>query len=362
LNDKIDKLYIPQGTESLHLDEAYTHKAILRDMEDNFHGWGYLPVQTPVFDYFDDYQNLLTPERKDETYRLIDREGELLMLRSDITLFLARQLSLQLTEESLPVRAYYADSILRYQDKEDISHNEFFQVGCELIGKDDIEGDMEGILLAKSQLEKVGLKRFRIHIGSRALFNRLTPKLSDKKRHDFSKYLDERFTEKQLEVLLKSYTEDEAKDIIHFFSFIGTIDEFHEFITKLTSSFKKTIEKELNYLLQLANELAPLDKEGLIRIDMSEIGSQSYYSGIVFQCYAPGTDSAIATGGRYDNLIQCEGKKVSSFGFSMYQRKLETLLPSRKISELKKLSSDKSFAQRFKEAESLRRQNKRVIL
>jgi len=76
MNDKKDKLYIPQGVESLHLDEAFTHRAFIRDMEDNFQNWGYLPVQTPVIDYFDDYQNLISRERLNEIYRLIDRDGD----------------------------------------------------------------------------------------------------------------------------------------------------------------------------------------------------------------------------------------------------------------------------------------------
>ena len=37
-----------------------------------------------------------------------------------------------------------------------------------------------------------------------------------------------------------------------------------------------------------------------VRIDLSEVGSQPYHSGLVFSVYAPGIGSAIAAGGRYD--------------------------------------------------------------
>jgi ATP phosphoribosyltransferase regulatory subunit len=106
-------LQIPQGVEGLYLEEAFRHRKITKHIENVFTLWGYLPVETPVFDFFDTYSHLLDKNRAEQTYRLIDREGELLMLRSDITLFLAKQMSLALDEKDLPVRVFYADTILR---------------------------------------------------------------------------------------------------------------------------------------------------------------------------------------------------------------------------------------------------------
>ncbi|MDC7242086.1 MAG: ATP phosphoribosyltransferase regulatory subunit, partial [Spirochaetales bacterium] len=91
---KNNLLRIPQGTESLYLEETFRHRKILRHMEDMCEEWGYLPVQTPVFDFYDNYRNLLDSRLEEQSYKLIDREGDLLMLRRDITLFLARQMGM----------------------------------------------------------------------------------------------------------------------------------------------------------------------------------------------------------------------------------------------------------------------------
>ncbi|NBC28948.1 MAG: ATP phosphoribosyltransferase regulatory subunit, partial [Spirochaetes bacterium] len=130
-------LRLPQGTESFHLGEALRHRERLRRLEDLYGSWGYLPVETPVFDFYDVYAPLMRSKAVGDVYRLIDREGELLLLRSDATLFLAKQLGLILQDEDLPVRVYYADTILRHQDPDDISKNEFVQTGVELIGVPD---------------------------------------------------------------------------------------------------------------------------------------------------------------------------------------------------------------------------------
>jgi ATP phosphoribosyltransferase regulatory subunit len=76
------------GSEGLYLEDAYRQRKILRGMEDLFELWGYLPVQTPVFDYYEIYQNLIDADAKNQIYRLFDREGDQLLLRNDITLFL----------------------------------------------------------------------------------------------------------------------------------------------------------------------------------------------------------------------------------------------------------------------------------
>ena len=167
-------LNLPQGTEVLHLEEALQHRNITRTLNDLYTSWGYLPVKTPIFDFYDNYQSLLSRKDKENIYRLMDRDGDLLMLRSDITLFLARQMGLILNREDLPARVCYSDIILRHQNREDISKNEFFQTGVELIGADGLEGDMEILMLMNNTMSKLVVPYY-LHMGSRNLFNLLVP-------------------------------------------------------------------------------------------------------------------------------------------------------------------------------------------
>ncbi|MDC7224099.1 MAG: ATP phosphoribosyltransferase regulatory subunit [Spirochaetales bacterium] len=338
------QLRVPQGTESFFLEEAVRHKDILRQIEDRYNLWGFLPVQTPMVDFFDSYSDLLDKKRQEESYRMISREGDLLILRSDITLFLARQMALVLEEDHFPVRVYYSDSILRYQNHEDISHNEFFQTGCELIGKDDLEGDLEMIMLLHDQLDGLNLPPFRIHIGSRALFRGLLKIYGTEDREkELSLLLDTRNYDGLCEIL-----PSEAVDLLFF---IGTLKEFAQTLDSLQPELKEGLKEIGADFTALMNQLDKTGKADRFRIDLSEIGGQPYYTGFVFQAYMEGADRAVASGGRYDDLFGRFGKEISSVGFSLLLRKIEKLMerPERTAPALLD-NQNKDFADLYREA------------
>ena len=52
-------LQLPRGAESLHLEDAYVHHQMVRRIFSLFSSWGYLPLETPVLDFFDVYQPLM---------------------------------------------------------------------------------------------------------------------------------------------------------------------------------------------------------------------------------------------------------------------------------------------------------------
>ena len=163
------RLHIPQGTEAFYLEEALAHRAVLRTFEDQCALWGYMPVQTPVLDYHEPYRGVMAEEADASSYRLVDREGHLLSLRSDMTLFLARQMGMKLEPGDLPVRVYYGDTIIRHETTHHLSKDEYFQIGAELIGEPGIDADEEVVLMLLDLLEKLGAASVVVHIGQRAL-------------------------------------------------------------------------------------------------------------------------------------------------------------------------------------------------
>ena len=361
---KNNLLRMPHGTESLYLEETYRHKKILRHMEDLTESWGYLPVQTPVFDYYDNYRPLLESRLEEQTYKLIDRDGDMMMLRSDITLFLARQMGLALTEEDMPMRVYYADSILRYQDHEDISNHESFQTGCELIGCPGIEGDLEIIFLLAEVLETYKLPQSRIHVGSTALFQAIATPFPAEDSRRLNKKLHTREKDAIRQILQNVYKKEDAEELTRLLLFIGTGEEFCARSREWRTLLDGALESSLDYLLQINKGWKDLgafaDK---FRIDLSETGDLPYYSGIVFNAYTDGCGTALASGGRYDGLLENFGysgsKPASSVGFSLFLRKLEKLsgLDMGKPASLHSENENTlTAAERFIKAAALRKQ------
>ena len=313
-----NNLHLPQGTEAFYLDEAYVHQKLLRSFEDCCELWSYLPVQTPVYDFHELYRELMDRGSESTTYRLVDRAGDLLLLRSDVTLFLARQMGLLLSEADLPVRVHYGDTILRHEDRYDISQKEFFQVGAELIGPTGLAADAEIVLLLLDALDRWGATDVVIHIGHRALLRELNAE------GELAPAVANRDWDAARAALQrKRVPADRIDSLIDLYRFIGTRSELEEMMR--TQPNLSTDERDtLNHLLSLTEEFAALGYEGRIRIDLSEVGSQSYHSGLVFRAFAPDTAAPIATGGRYDRLLAHFGFDAPSIGFSVMLRRLQS--------------------------------------
>ena len=358
--DNRQRLRTPQGTESFFLEEAYRHRQLLRMTEDHFASWGYLPVLTPVFDYYETYRPLLDRSQVERSYRFPDREGELLMLRSDITLFLAKQMGLSLKDAPMPRRVYYADSIIRHQEEEDISSDEFFQSGAELIGLKGQEGDLEVLMLLHDLIDAMRLPSWRMHIGSRAILDAVLEGTADPA--EVGDLLELRDREGMYHLI----GEEKANLLL----FLGTPDEFTELSTGLVraigdSSVVSSVVAAVDDLKSLASELSATVSMEKIRIDLSEHGGQPYYTGFTVRAYVDGANSAIASGGRYDKLLGSFGSPSPAAGFSLMMRKIEPLsgfaADAAEESPVR-IAEGNNFTGRYRDATRRRKNGERVAI
>jgi ATP phosphoribosyltransferase regulatory subunit len=54
-----------------------------------------------------------------------------------------------------------------------------------------------------------------------------------------------------------------------------------------------------------------------VAVDLGEARGLGYYTGITFAGYAPGAGAAVATGGRYDELLGRFGRPGPAIGFGI---------------------------------------------
>jgi ATP phosphoribosyltransferase regulatory subunit len=351
------RLRIPQGTEAFYLEEAYVHRKLLRQYEDICGSWGYLPMQTPVFDFHDLYRGL-DDEVAKSSYRLVDRDGEILVLRSDITLFLARQMGMIVQPPDLPVRVYYGDTILRHEDPNDLSKNEFFQIGAELIGTAGVEADAEIMLLLIEAADGLGASSSVLHVGSRAL---LRESSTDEA---FARAVEAREWAAASRLLEEAGADpDRVEWLMELYRFIGSADELKDLIASAVG-LRPAENDALGHLLSLADELAAVGHADRFLIDLSEVGDRDYYSGIVFHLYDEGADAPVASGGRYDELLGHFGAATPSVGFSLMLRRLQSRLSPESLPQIPQPESAGSgpFRERVANAKTLRDQGKVVRL
>ncbi len=360
-------LQIPQGTESFYLEDAYRHRKLVERVTEQFYRWGYLPVQTPIVDYYDSYRSLLTENADRGIYRLIDRDGELLMLRSDVTLFLAKQMGMILKSEELPVRVYYADTILRHEAADDISQNEFFQAGIELIGREELEGELEVLGLLQETLATLGARNTVTHVGTRKLTAGIRARLGESAERRLVHAVIMR-REEELAEILADYSTKQREAYLSLFRYIGNASGLRV--------LRETVAKELgeevtSALLEIEHVFAVLEELNLVdcfRVDLSEVGNQPYHSGMVFQSYMHNVAQPIASGGRYDGLLARFGLDAPSVGFACMLRRVEEQLDARtqpgQISGIEPFATaqGESFVERFRTARQARGQGESIVL
>jgi len=382
-------LQLPPGSTGLFLEEAAAHQAAIDVTNRLFRRWGYTMVHTPMVDFFDAHRHMISESDEHRLYRMIGRDGDVLMLRSDITIFLLKHFQNLLVGAQLPVRLSYSDSILRHEDSIQISRNEHYQAGAEFIGGQGTDSDREILLLLAENLETLNVQNAAVHLGSRSLFRLCFPELA----HEGSQVeneLQQAIRNRDWE-LLSAIIEAQHRryscparqrsqqihsrgitvaghlssgELIGIFSTIlsaGDVDELAA-LKRLVSAVPGASD-EIDYMVNLARELAPYSGSTDYRIDLSEIGSRSYYNALVFQVYIPGLPYPAASGGRYDELIASMGINSGAVGYQIMLSALHAVAPPITHEKTQVLERDGGdFFKRFEKAKTLRSEGNNVCL
>src|ERR687890_421239 len=166
---------IPPGTRDVLPDEMRELRALSTRLLDLFEAAGYGEVRTPALEY----EEVL--RRGDEAaasapYRLFDEHGQVLVLRSDMTIPVARLVASRYADAEPPLRFSYFQHAYRAPERGRTSA-EFLQGGIELIGAPGMAGEVEVLALTAESLAAVGLRRHRIGVGDGGLYRTLLAEL-----------------------------------------------------------------------------------------------------------------------------------------------------------------------------------------
>jgi len=158
----------PDGTRYSLPEQQAQLRWITERLQRLYQSWGYQPVEVPALERYDP----LHPAAH-KSFKLSDRDGEVLALRADFTPALARLVKASYPEADRPRRLQYTGKL--WQAHADMARaREFTQVGLELVGVSNARADAELIHLARESVREVGLAP-RVEIGNpgvvRALFN-----------------------------------------------------------------------------------------------------------------------------------------------------------------------------------------------
>lgn len=294
------KDYILKDMEKKNKIESYLKELFLSS--------GYNLIETPSLEYID----VFTDNVQDTSfYKLINKEGETLVLRNDITKSIARVVLTETKDMLFLQRFCYISNIFRYKKVLSAMQHEFTQAGIELIGTNDVYSDYEVVSIAVKSLNNV-LDNFNLYISSSEFFNNY---LNDLHIEDSVKQsiLDE-IKHKNVSNIKKILDKNAYETLSLMIEAIGKKD----LLLKIKANVKS--EKTLESLTRLEKLYELLEKNGLeknVSFDFSILSFGDYYTGITLQGYTKGVGTPILEGGRYDNLIDGFNVKRPACGFAI---------------------------------------------
>lgn len=316
---------LPHGVTAFLFEAARRRRVLEARLVDALDGAGFSEVILPIVDYMEPYEPLLNPATRAELYRFVDRDGELLALRSDFTPMLARLLAPRLRNMELPLRAFYRGDVVRYEEERAGHQRELFQLGAELLGLsgETAEREMLRLFLRLLAVASPGGDGVRVVLGFAGALDRLLLAAApDHRPLDLAEAVRRRERAMVREIpgvgpILRAVVEDgvpprpedlgpEAAERLR------SLERLRDEVAADLPNARLSID-----LAEFARH--PLDPqvEELSRAGTAEGPDRGYYDGLVFRGYAGAGGQPVGAGGRYDRLFAHLGSEVPAVGFTV---------------------------------------------
>src|ERR687896_402992 len=173
---------IPPWTRDVLPEEMRELRVLTERLRGAFEQAGYGEVWTPALEY-EDVLRTGDDRAAGAGYRLFDEHGEVLALRSDMTIPIARLVATRYADADPPIRLCYFAHAYRAADAGAGQLREFLQGGVELVGVGAPEGEAEVLELVVAALDRAGLGRHRIGVGDGMLYRDLLKGLDVAEEH-----------------------------------------------------------------------------------------------------------------------------------------------------------------------------------
>ncbi len=328
----------PPGTLELLPRDQLAFQRMLQTIREGFERFGFLPVETPVFEYSDVLLTKSGGDTEKQVYFLQStgalKEGKApeLALRFDLTVPLARYVAQYENQLAFPFRRYQIQRVYRGERNQRGRYREFYQCDIDVVGKDTLplayDAEMPAVIAEVFRALDFG--PFTIRINNRKLLNGLlrgagadTPEKRAAALREIDK-LEKAGEAKVREGLAGAEVGMAADAIDRLLKFlqVGKGDP----AAVLAELAKLDVADELfkagaTELATVVEQVAALGvPPGTIAIDLSIARGLDYYTGTIYETVLndfPAIGS-VCSGGRYDDLAGLYTKsKLPGVGLSI---------------------------------------------
>lgn len=310
---------IPSGTRDVLPDEMRELRAMTDRIRAVFDAAGYGEVATPALEYEGTFtRSGLSGSRP--AYRVVDEQGNVLMLRSDMTVPIARLVATRYAGAEPPLRFCYFAHVYRGVRPQRGESREFLQAGVELIGAPGSAGTAEVLTMLCAALDAAGLENYRVGVGDAALYPFLLDAFGvapEQRELIIGELARGDFVGVEREVRALGLAEEHAALLLRVPRTRGGAD--------VLESLEEPLRGALAGMVEVQALLPPAVAERII-FDLGLVRSIGYYTGAVFGVYDPAYGVPLGSGGRYDELLETFGRPLPAVGFALNVERLHIAL------------------------------------
>lgn len=299
----------PLGTEDIvpqNINKWNTVETIVKDTATTF---GFKEIRVPTFESTELFERSVgdtTDVVQKEMYSVIAKESKFTLRPEGTAGTIRAMVQNGLLNDALPQKVFYVLSCFRHERPQAGRLREFHQFGVEMAGSQSPYADAEVISLAKSIIDRVGLKNIVLNINSigcptcRANYHKALKEFFSTKSECLCDTCKSRLDRNPMRILdCKSpICSDIGKDAPVILDY-------------LCEDCSNHFEKLKSILTNMGIEYS---------VNPRIVRGLDYYTKTVFEFVTTdiGSQGTVCGGGRYDGLIeQLSGKHVPALGFGM---------------------------------------------
>ena len=328
----------PSGFRDVLSDEALVRERVVHAVQQVFAARGYVPIETPTLEVMDVMQ--AGGRLPGSPFRFFDARGDLLAMRPDVTLQVARMCATRLADVEGPLRFRYTQRVFREAETEmQATAREHTQIGIECIGVAGTQADAEVVSLLAQALEAAGVRSFSLAIATVGVLRALLDRSGAQpawRAQVLEAYHASNFVEldRLTDAAFLAASPDAAgvapayaqavRALARIRGGREAIDQVRALVAPLGC------EDGLDDFACTYDALAEAGLAERILVDFSVMSSFDYYTGIVFEAYAPQVGTPLGSGGRYDNMIGAYGtpRPAAGFAFLLEQALVAASVPT----------------------------------
>lgn len=308
---------LPDGVADVLPEQAQVIESLRHEALNFLASRGYQLVYTPFIEYIESLSSLSESNQDLDlaTFKVIDQlSGRLLGVRADMTPQVARiDAHVHLVEGV--ARYCYAGTVLHTKPQGFNTTRAPLQLGAELFGSDSIDADVELIDVMINLLAKAGhADGIHLDLGHVGLFRSMV------KQAGLSKIVERQLSDLYQRKALPELAE--FTQTIPLGADFYTLGRFASDLEALQANLSAEVLN--NEAFKLAFDAVQSTQAAIqarwpelhIGIDVVELRSYHYHTGLMYAVYAPNRAAPLAQGGRYDGIGEHFGRARPATGFS----------------------------------------------